>query len=134
MRRNRGAPGIDRKTIADVEEYGVTRLLDELAADLREQRIPAVAGPSGVDTKPGCPEQRPLSIPAVRDRIVQAALKTVIEPVFEADFQPVQFRVPAQAVGARCPAGPHRRVIAGQTLGGRDGHRQRVSRRSRTTG
>ena len=33
-----GAPGIDQVTIADVEEYGVTRLLDELAADLREQR------------------------------------------------------------------------------------------------
>ena len=36
--------------------------------------------------KPRSSEQRPLSIPAVRDRIVQAALKTVIEPVFKADF------------------------------------------------
>src|SRR5436190_9347774 len=35
VRRNRGAPGIDRTTIADVEHYGVTRLLDELAADLK---------------------------------------------------------------------------------------------------
>src|SRR5713226_2746184 len=38
VRANRGAPGIDRKTITDVEEYGVTRLLDELATDLREEK------------------------------------------------------------------------------------------------
>ncbi|WP_331773659.1 reverse transcriptase domain-containing protein (plasmid) [Embleya sp. NBC_00888] len=41
--------------------------------------------------KPGTPEQRPLSIPAVRDRIVQAALKFVLEPVFEADMLPCSF-------------------------------------------
>ena len=38
VRRNRGAAGIDQQTIADVEEYGVDRLLDELAVDLREGR------------------------------------------------------------------------------------------------
>jgi RNA-directed DNA polymerase len=41
--------------------------------------------------KPGTSEQRPLSIPAVRDRIVQAALKIVLEPIFEADFHPCSF-------------------------------------------
>jgi retron-type reverse transcriptase len=41
--------------------------------------------------KPGSTEQRPLSIPAIRDRMVRAALKTVIEPVFEADFLPCSF-------------------------------------------
>jgi retron-type reverse transcriptase len=41
--------------------------------------------------KPGTTDQRPLSIPAVRDRLVQAALKLVIEPVFEADFRPASF-------------------------------------------
>ena len=41
--------------------------------------------------KPGTAERRPLSIPTVHDRIVQAALKTVIEPVFEADFEPCSF-------------------------------------------
>lgn len=38
MRRNNGVPGIDNTSLADVEEYGVGRLLDELAADLREGR------------------------------------------------------------------------------------------------
>jgi RNA-directed DNA polymerase len=41
--------------------------------------------------KPGTAEQRPLSIPSVRDRIVQAAVKIVLEPVFEADFLPCNF-------------------------------------------
>ena len=41
--------------------------------------------------KPGTNEQRPLSIPAVRDRIVQAAVKIVLEPIFEADFLPCSF-------------------------------------------
>jgi group II intron reverse transcriptase/maturase len=91
VRRNYGAPGIDRRTIADVEEYGVSRLLDELAADLAEHRYRPLPARRVWIPKPGSTEQRPLSIPAVRDRIVQAALKTVIEPIFEAGFQPVSF-------------------------------------------
>jgi len=91
VRRNAGAPGIDRRTIADVEEYGVSRLLDELAADLAEHRYRPLPARRVWIEKPGSTEQRPLSIPAVRDRIVQTALKTVIEPIFEADFQPVSF-------------------------------------------
>jgi retron-type reverse transcriptase len=47
------------------------------------------------------------SVAAVRDRIVQAAVKIVLEPVFEADFLPCSFGVPPEAVGARCPAGAH---------------------------
>ncbi len=91
VRRNYGAPGIDRRTIDDVEEYGVTRLLDELAAELRNHRYRPLPARRVWIPKPGSDEQRPLSIPAVRDRIVQAALKTVIEPVFEAAFQPSSF-------------------------------------------
>ena len=41
--------------------------------------------------KPGSRERRPLSIPAVRDRIVQAAVRIVLEPIFEADFLPCSF-------------------------------------------
>ena len=91
VRRNYGAPGIDRRTIDDVEEYGVTRLLDELAAELRNHRYRPLPARRVWIPKPGSDEQRPLSIPAVRDRIVQTALKTVIEPVFEAAFQPSSF-------------------------------------------
>ena len=92
VRRNDGAPGIDRTTLDMVEQYGVARLLDELARDLREGRWRPLPTRRVHIPKPGQPgERRPLSIPAVRDRIVQAAVKMVIEPIFEADFLPCSF-------------------------------------------
>jgi group II intron reverse transcriptase/maturase len=91
VRRNNGAPGIDATTLADVEEYGVPRLLDELATELRDgQYRPSPARRVSIP-KPDTAERRPLSIPTVRDRIVQAAVKTVLEPIFEADFAPCSF-------------------------------------------
>ena len=91
VRANKGAPGIDRITLAQVEEYGVTRLLGELASELREGRYRPLPARRVFIPKPGTSERRPLSIPPVRDRIVQAALKIVLEPVFEADFLPCSF-------------------------------------------
>src|SRR5512132_2147290 len=92
VRANKGAVGVDRQTIADVEQYGVSRLLDELVADLKDGSYRALPTRRVFIAKPGRPdEQRPLSIPAVRDRVVQTALKTVIEPIFEADFLPCSF-------------------------------------------
>src|SRR5207253_9356394 len=86
VRANRGAAGIDRQSIADVERYGVDRLLDELAADLREGRWRLLPARRVFIPKPERDELRPLSIPAVRDRIVQAAAKIIVEPIFEADM------------------------------------------------
>jgi group II intron reverse transcriptase/maturase len=87
VRANRGAAGVDRQTITDVERYGIAKLLDELAADLKDGSYRPLAARRVFIPKPGRPsEQRPLSIPTVRDRVVQAALKTVIEPIFEADM------------------------------------------------
>ncbi len=92
VRRNNGAPGIDKTTLAEVEEYGVARLLDELAGELEEKRYRPLPARRVFIPKPGTAgEQRPLSIPSVRDRIVQAAVKIVLEPVFEADFLPCSF-------------------------------------------
>jgi group II intron reverse transcriptase/maturase len=91
VRANRGAAGIDRQTIADVEHYGVSRLLDELATDLRAGSYRPLAARRVLIPKRGSDEQRPLSIPAVRDRVVQAALKAVIEPIFEADMLECSF-------------------------------------------
>jgi RNA-directed DNA polymerase len=91
VRRNRGAAGIDRITLAAVEQYGIDRLLDELAADLKDGRYRPLPTRRVFIPKPGSTERRPLSIPTVRDRIVQAAAKTVIEPIFEADFEPCSF-------------------------------------------
>jgi group II intron reverse transcriptase/maturase len=92
VRRNNGAPGIDGTTLAQVEQDGVGRLLDELAGELRQGRYRPLPTRRVWIPKPGrSNEQRPLSIPAVRDRIVQAAVKIVLEPVFEADFLDCSF-------------------------------------------
>lgn len=70
VRANKGAAGIDRTTIADVEQYGTAKLLDELAADLKDGRWRPLPARRVFIPKPGRPaELRPLSIPAVRDRI-----------------------------------------------------------------
>jgi group II intron reverse transcriptase/maturase len=91
VRRNRGAAGIDRITLADVEEYGIDRLLGELAADLKQRRYRPLPARRVFIPKPGSSEQRPLSIPTVRDRIVQAAVRIVLEPIFEADMADCSF-------------------------------------------
>jgi RNA-directed DNA polymerase len=91
VRRNDGAPGIDQITLTEVEEYGVSRLLEELEAELRAGTFRPIPARRVFIPKPGTKERRPLSIPAVRDRIVQAAVKIVLEPVFEADFLPCSF-------------------------------------------
>jgi RNA-directed DNA polymerase len=70
----------------------VTRLLDELAAELKEGRYRPAPARRVYIPKPGArDEQRPLSIPAVADKVVQAALKLVLEPIFEVDFEPVSY-------------------------------------------
>jgi group II intron reverse transcriptase/maturase len=91
VRANRGAAGIDKQTIAEVEKHGVAGLLDELAADLRAGCWRPLPARRVFIPKPGRDERRPLSIPTVRDRVVQAAVKIVIEPIFEADMLECSF-------------------------------------------
>jgi len=92
VRRNRGAPGIDQLTIAQVEQYGVDRLLDKLALVLENGSYRPLAARRVWIPKPGSPsEQRPLSIPTVADRVVQAAREIVLEPIFEADMLDCSF-------------------------------------------
>jgi len=85
VRKNKGAAGVDRVTLAAVEDYGVDRMLRELRCDLRTGRYrPAPARRMEIPKPQG--GKRPLGIPTVRDRVVQAAAKIVLEPIFEADF------------------------------------------------
>ena len=102
-KKNNGAPGIDGVTFADVEQAGVVEFLQQIRHELvtrtyrparnRKQEIPKANG-----------KVRVLGIPTIRDRIVQGALKLILEPVFEADFQPGSYgyrpkRTPQQAIG-----------------------------------
>jgi len=91
VRGNRGAAGVDRVTLAFVEdEYGVERMLAELQVSLRTGSYrPAPA--RRVDIPKPAGGSRPLGIPTVRDRVAQAAAKIVLEPVFEADFEDCSF-------------------------------------------
>jgi len=102
VRRNNGAPGVDGTTLAEVEEYGVDRFLDELAEDLRADRWRPLPARRVLIPKPGMSEQRPLSIPSVRDRVVAAAVKIVLEPIFEAGFLSVSGSAHAARHTTRC--------------------------------
>jgi RNA-directed DNA polymerase len=89
VKANRGAAGIDRQSIegfaANAEKY-----LNELAKDLQEDRYQAQAV-RRVDIPKAGGKTRPLGIPTVKDRIVQTAVKRVIEPIFENEFLPTSY-------------------------------------------
>lgn len=85
VRRNKGAAGIDRQTLAAVVEYGVERLLGELQSELRGGRYRPRPVRRVLIPKPRG-GTRPLGIPTVKDRVAQQAARIVLEPIFEADF------------------------------------------------
>ena len=89
-RSNKGAPGVDGQTFADVEAYGVERWLGELALALRQEtyrpdpiRRVYIAKANG--------KLRPLGISTLRDRVCMTAAMLVLEPIFEADLPPEQY-------------------------------------------
>lgn len=89
VRANRGAPGVDGVSVADVESAGVGEFLDALAVKVREQTYRPAPLRRVLIPKPGRPGQvRPLGIPTVADRVVMTAAKIVLEPIWEADFTP----------------------------------------------
>ena len=90
VRSNKGAAGVDETTLRSIEEQGVTRFLEGIQADLKAGRYrPSPVKRRWIPKADG--KQRPLGIPTVRDRVIQMAAKLVIEPIFEAGFQPCSY-------------------------------------------
>jgi len=84
-KKNNGSPGIDGVTFEAIQARGVEGFLDQLRQELvegtyRPRRARKVEIPKGGG------KVRVLSIPTIRDRVVQGALKLILEPIFEADF------------------------------------------------
>ena len=84
---NDGAPGMDGVTFEAIEAEGVEGFLEQLREELVERRYrPQRLRKVEIPKEGG--KMRQLSIPTIRDRVVQGALKLILEPIFEADFQP----------------------------------------------
>jgi len=88
---NDGAPGIDGVTFEAIEAAGVDGFLAQLRDELVTFRYRPLRNRRHAIPKDGGTKVRVLSIPAIRDRVVQGALKLILEPIFEADFQPGSF-------------------------------------------
>lgn len=85
VKRNRGAPGVDHVTIAHFEVH-LEKNLERLSEQLRAGEYWPQAVRRAWVEKPGSREKRPLGIPTARDRVVQGALRHVLEPILDRDF------------------------------------------------
>lgn len=101
-KKNGGAPGIDGKSFADVEREGVIPFLENIQAELQAGTYRPQANRK-VEIPKANGKMRTLQIPSIRDRVVQGALKLILEAIFEADFCPNSYgfrpkRSPHQAL------------------------------------
>jgi RNA-directed DNA polymerase len=85
VRDNRGAAGVDHQSVEQFQSHA-TKYLDKLQRELREGTYRPQAVRRQWIPKPGTNQERPLGIPTVRDRIVQSAVRHVLEPIWEAKF------------------------------------------------
>jgi RNA-directed DNA polymerase len=87
-KENDGAPGSDGVIFEAIEEAGVEGFLEQIRDELTKRTYVPLRARKKEIPKEGGNKTRTLSIPSIRDRVVQGALKLIMEPIFEADFQP----------------------------------------------
>lgn len=87
-KKNDGAPGVDGVTFAAIEEGGVDGFIGQIRDELVSRRYVPMPNRRKEIPKDGGKKVRVLGIPSIRDRVVQGALQLILEPIFEADFQP----------------------------------------------
>ncbi len=90
VKANKGASGVDGQSFEQIESEGLEKWLGGIRNDLRAKTYQPRAVRRVMIPKPGGGE-RPLGIPTIRDRVVQTAAKLLLEPIFEADFDPNAF-------------------------------------------
>ena len=89
-KQNKGAPGVDGISFDDIEHEGVQQFLDDIQRELVDGTYRPLPN-RRVEIPKGNGKMRMLGIPCIRDRVVQGALKLILEPIFESDFQPGSF-------------------------------------------
>ncbi len=115
-KRNDGAPGVDGVSFAAIEESGVDGFLEQIRDELVSRRYVPMPNRRKEIPKDGGRKVRVLGIPSIRDRVVQGALKLILEPIFEADFQPGSFGYRPKKSAHQAVDRVSRAIVQGKTF------------------